>query len=213
MSDISTGLSKDLDTLLQVAEKECPEMHIISHSKNVAHYSRLIFEYLPEYEKTNWNNITAKQVFDAGMYHDIGKVFISKYYPTMLGKKKFDSTDRFCIQEHVAGGMIVLQILASLNDLSDINTLSYKLICDACLYHHERTDGSGYLKSSMENIPRIGLLVGVADCFSAGIEKRIYSDPKTAITVLNELKEQPLKQTYVNALERALMVHGVVKLS
>ncbi len=208
---LSHGLREDLDILIEIADRECPGMNLIVHSRNVGFYSRLIFEALPDYERKEWAGIKASQVYEAGKYHDIGKVFIAKFHPGMLDKVNFDSIDRFNVQEHITGGIVVLQIVTSINDITDIKTATYKLLMDACLYHHERTDGGGYLHAKGNGIPRIGSLVAVADCFSAGIEKRCYSDPKAMEEVLGELKESPLNQIYVNALEKGLMKNGLIK--
>ncbi len=198
-------IRQDLDLLILQADKECGSLNLKRHSENVARYSVLIFENLPDYEKKMWSGVDHAQIYDAGMFHDIGKAFMTKFRSGLLEKEKFDALDRFNIQEHVTAGVVILQaLIGTKTDYLEADTESFRLILDACLYHHERTDGSGYLKTTHESIPRIGELVAVADCFSAGIEKRIYSDDKSKQEMLKELKEMPLNQVYVNALERGL---------
>lgn len=208
---LSHDFIDDLNTLITKADRESPGVNLLAHSRNVGTYSKFIFENLPDYERKEWGNTNASQVYNAGKYHDIGKVFIESFHKGMLDKLKFDDIDRFNVQEHITGGTVILQAVASLNDITDINTSAYKMLMDACLYHHERTDGGGYLHVTGNSIPRIGSLVAVADCFSAGIEKRVYSDPKGMKEVLGELKELPLSQIYVNALEKALVVNRLIE--
>lgn len=195
----------DLDLMMTQADNESPALHLREHSENVAKYSLLIFDNLPEYEKIQWKDTSRTQIYDAGMYHDIGKAFIVRFRIGLLEKTVFTEIDRFNVQEHVTAGVVLLQMLiTNTSEITEANSKNYVLIRDACLYHHERTDGSGYLKTTHESIPKIGELVAVADSFSAGIEKRIYGNKKTWRQMLEELKVQPYNQIYVNALERGL---------
>ena len=195
--------------MIAQADRDSESLNLKEHSTNVAKYSLLIFDNLPLYEKKLWDNVTRTQVYDAGMYHDIGKAFLVRFRAGLLDKKTFSALDKLNVQEHTTAGVVLLQMLTGdTKHIDDAYSDSYHLIRDACLYHHERIDGSGYLGIMHESIPRIGELVSVADCFSAGTEKRCYHDGKSWHDVIAELKEMPLSQIYVNALERGLLKKG-----
>jgi hypothetical protein len=195
-----------LKNLMMIADNDAPLMNLVTHSENVRDYSVLIYRNLPEYERRLWIGIPEDAVADAGYYHDIGKAFLTRFYKGMMEKPKFDVIDRANIQEHVSCGVVLLQILVSQGNPDDAWADRFRLIADACLFHHERTDGSGYLKASPCRVPPIGELVAVADCFSAGIEHRHYEGGarKARKAVLSELKGMPLNLVYVAALERGL---------
>lgn len=203
---LSPSLTRDLDNLIVLADKESPLMNLGKHSRNVAIYARRMFEHLPAYERRNWGDVTPEEIFVAGKYHDIGKAFLAKYRRGMLDKGRFDEHDRFNVQEHVTFGYALLHILEEENNLEDrqFYERTYDLLGNAVMYHHERMDGSGYLGIRGEAIPRIGSFIAVADCFCAGIERRCYAEAKAYTDVLRELKVMPLNQLYVNALEMAL---------
>jgi len=215
--EISKGFLTDLDTLISLADEKNPGLCLQVHSDNVRRYSKIIYDNLPDYEKVSWKiqekddkgiinemMIPSEFVEKAGYYHDIGKTIVVKFHKGMLEKEIFTEYDKVNIREHTSFGVICLQIIASTNSLTDIDTPLFKLMSEACLYHHERIDGSGYLKMEGWNIPKIGNLIAVADCYSAGIEKRVYAEAKETEIMLRELKCMPLNQTYVNALERGL---------
>ena len=169
--EVKTGQKflNDLNDLISVAEIE-------AHSRNVAKYALMIYENLPAYEKQK-NEYKSEHIYHAGYYHDIGKAMIIKCFPEMLNKKAFDNTDRTIIKEHTHFGAVLLYWLASIEKY-DINEPLFNLLLNGCLYHHERRDGSGYLGLTEPHIPFIGNLIAVADCFSAGIEHRVYSEAK-----------------------------------
>ena len=144
--------------------------------------------------------------------------FLVRFRSGLLDKERFTALDKLTVQEHTTAGVVLLQMLVGENEehFPEASTIRYRLLVDSCLYHHERTDGSGYLKLPHGAIPRIGELVAVADSFSAGTEVRCYSGCKDYEEVIWELKESAYNQVYVNALEKGLnkLAHktGIVKL-
>jgi HD-GYP domain-containing protein (c-di-GMP phosphodiesterase class II) len=55
--------------------------------------------------------------------------------------------------------------------------------------HHERFDGSGYpQKLKGDEIPLIGRIAGIVDCYDAMITERSYAKPKSAYDAVRELK-------------------------
>lgn len=176
---------------------------LVLHSGNVEEFSVLIFKNLPSYELPKWKHVSELMVARAGRYHDIGKNFLNGFYEGLLSKPRFDDDDYARVKEHTFMGATLLACLNVNEEKNDrLDPLQFELIMDACLFHHERTDGSGYLHLS--SVPPIAELIAVADCFSAGTEKRVYSGAKSEIQLLTELREMPLNQIYVRALEKGL---------
>jgi HD-GYP domain-containing protein (c-di-GMP phosphodiesterase class II) len=55
--------------------------------------------------------------------------------------------------------------------------------------HHERFDGSGYPhKLKGDEIPLVGRIAGIVDCYDAMISERSYARPKSAYDAVRELK-------------------------
>ena len=194
-SGIPSVFYQDLDAIIS------NDRELLKHSYSVGGISKNIFLCLSDEEKQKFNGVTASDIELAGRYHDIGKTFINVFYPNLLKKEHWGDLDRVIIREHVLVGSCILYILAAQDEI-DVESPAFALIHDACLYHHERLDGTGYLR--VKQIPLIGQLVGVADCYAAGTEKRVYKDGNTPLSLIGELEEMSLNQTYVNALEKSL---------
>jgi hypothetical protein len=55
--------------------------------------------------------------------------------------------------------------------------------------HHERFDGSGYPhKLKGDEIPLVGRIAGIVDCYDAMISERCYAKPKSTYDAVRELK-------------------------
>ena len=64
-------------------------------------------------------------------------------------------------------------------------------IIPGVLYHHERMDGSGYPMGLKGNqIPLMGKIVGLADCFDAMTSERIYRDALGLDKALAEIESR-----------------------
>lgn len=200
---INEGYEKDENTwaLLNDLNGIVAFADIREHSENVAKYATMIYDNLPK----KYHKYPRDFIYLSGYYHDIGKVMILRCFPDMMEKESFDSFDRITIKEHIHFGAILLYWFASKMTLNyDLSGTLFHCLLDATLYHHERLDGSGYLGLKEEHIPFIGQLIGVADSFSAGIEKRVYSKPKEIRTMLNELLQCPLNRHFVKALKKGI---------
>ena len=107
-------------------------------------------------------------------WHDVGKLHYD--IPSYIWEKtgKLDEKEWVYVKQHPKYSMDMLGIL---------KTLGQGALC-----HHERFDGTGYpygLKG--EQIPKISLVVSVADCFSAMIHNRGYNVIKTNEEAAREL--------------------------
>jgi len=120
---------------------------------------------------------TLTSVGTGAMLVDIGKTGL----PTQLLKKSGKPTDAEwrLIYTHVDQG--VEQLRAAPNVDSRILTM--------IATHHERFDGSGYPhKLKGDEIPLVGRIAGIVDCYDAMISERCYAKPKSTYDAVRELK-------------------------
>ena len=125
-------------------------------------------------------------VLGAGaMLEDIGKILL----PSEILEKteKLTKQERIIVENHVQLGVNHLKIIDDLDDE----------ILNIVKYHHERYDGSGYPEQlKADQIPLMGQVAGLIDCFEAMISIRPYrSNPLTAEQALNEM-ETSLKDKF-----------------
>ena len=106
---------------------------------------------------------TIEDLGKAALFHDIGKMFISKSIlnkPSKLTDHEFDT-----IKLHSQLGHDCLRDILN----------QPKRICESVLYHHERYEGGGYPQSvSGDDIPIFSKIISVADVYDAIISKRVY---------------------------------------
>lgn len=127
--------------------------------------------------KLNLNNNMLEDICYAGLFHDIGKVFITN---DILRKNTELNKDEYSnIKNHVANG---LKILDSCN-FSNV-------VMNAIMYHHERWDGNGYpYRIPGKNTPIEGRILQIADAFSAMTVKRTYRNPLSIEDAILEIKK------------------------
>ncbi|KGK88695.1 hypothetical protein DP73_12400 [Desulfosporosinus sp. HMP52] len=128
-----------------------------THCVNVAFYAMLIAKWM------NLPKDEIKQVIQAGVLHDIGKVLIPN---EILNKRgKLLETEFEIMKNHTLLGYF------SIKDLTEINSS----IKDAVLSHHERSDGSGYPYGLLsKEIPLSAKIIAIADVYDAMTQDRIY---------------------------------------
>ncbi len=117
----------------------------------------------------------AKWVYEAGLLHDIGKLYISE--ELLVTRKVFSPQERQAMQLHVT---YTQGILKGYN-------YPHQLI-EACYQHHERLNGSGYpLGLKGDQISVGGRILAVADVFTALVTPRPYRNAlsvKQAIEIM-----------------------------
>jgi len=146
------------------------------HSERVAFISKWIAEHLAQTEQLEPEQV--HKIYLAGLLHDIGKIGIDEKLLCKAGQ--LTQRERNRLRMHPSIGA---NILASIKQMRDI--------IPGVLYHHERIDGSGYptgLKG--DQIPLMGKIVGLADCFDAMTSERVYRDPLTLEDALTELESR-----------------------
>ncbi len=144
--------------------------YLFTHSVNVALLCILMGRWLKcEHE-------TLKELGQAGLLHDIGKIFIDDSIlnkPGKLTDAEFEEVKKHTLQGY--------------NLLTQYKWIS-KNVANAALMHHERADGSGYpmgTKGYSKN--QCVSVVAVADVYDAVTSDRAYStkrSPYTAAEIL-----------------------------
>src|SRR5207302_5656747 len=103
-----------------------------------------------------------ERIYMAGILHDVGKIGVPESVLHKTGKLTVEEFDQ--MKKHPQIGA---RILADIKQVQDL--------IPGVLYHHERYDGKGYPTGlSGENIPLMGRLICVADCFDAMTSNRTY---------------------------------------
>lgn len=162
------SLSKEQLQLLYRLKTELSDTY--KHSIEVANYSVLLGKYI----KLTEEEIDKLQI--AGLFHDIGKLLISKDIinkPGDLTEEEFTE-----IKKHPIYSVKMLK-----NTGFDDN-----IIMNIILTHHERIDGTGYPNHLLkQNILKLTKILSIADSYSAITSDRIYDPKKNVSYAFSEL--------------------------
>lgn len=126
-----------------------------------------------------WLNMSAEDIDAltlAGLLHDVGKLATPEDILTKPGKL---SSDEFAIMKnHATDGYNFLKP-------RDMDAR----IKAACLFHHERCDGTGYpIGLTGDKIPAFAKIVSIADVYDAMTAKRVYRGPLCPFIVLRHME-------------------------
>lgn len=139
------------------------------HSERVAQYSLMLAKAI------NLSSTECKEIFYAGLVHDVGKIAIPKDIinkPGRLNDEEFN-----IIKSHPASGEKILR------QIEDMPYLSV-----GAKYHHERYDGSGYPNHVKgEEIPLLARIIAVADAYDAMTSQRSYRNTLNQTVVKQEI--------------------------
>lgn len=172
-----------------------------AHSFNVALIASIIGQWL------RFSDSDVKTLMLSGLLHDIGKVNIPDEIlnkPGKLTKEEFD-----IVKRHVNTGYELLKEQNIDNRIKE-----------ACLFHHEKCDGSGYpfgLKS--DKIPVFAKIISIADIYDAMTAARVYRKALCPFSVIAEMERlcfTSLDPTYALPFLRNVVssyIHTNVKLS
>lgn len=104
-------------------------------------------------------------IIKGALIHDIGKIGIRD--GTLLKKGRLSDSEYEATKRHVKNGIKIINDVRWLDDTHDI-----------ILYHHERYDGSGYLKGLKgTDIPINARIFAIADVFDSLTSARPYKKP------------------------------------
>lgn len=140
------------------------------HSTRVGYYSKLIAENL------GMNQDEVDNIYYIALLHDIGKIAIPD---KILNKPGRLTDEEFAVMKsHTTRGAKILK---------GISTIPH--IVEGAKSHHEKYDGSGYPEGLKgEEIPFVARIICCADCFDAMASKRVYKEPFSSETIINEFK-------------------------
>ncbi len=146
------------------------------HSERVAFISKWIAEHLVQ---AGWlDQEQVHKVYLAGLLHDIGKIGIDE--KLLCKVSRLTTRERNRLRKHPSIGANILSGIKQMRD-----------IIPGVLYHHERMDGSGYPTGLKDGeIPLMGKIVGLADCFDAMTSQRSYRDALTLEQALEEIESR-----------------------
>ncbi|MCM3130495.1 HD domain-containing protein (plasmid) [Paenibacillus urinalis] len=141
-----------------------------NHSVLMAHYS---------YKLAQIHDPKQSMLYYAGsLIHDLGKIAMGD--DILKGNGVLSTKDKACLSEHVQKG---IKLIESFELPSVINNIVE--------YHHERFDGSGYLKGLKgKQIPLSGRIAAISDTFSTIIGGRPYQSPLSAVSAIKIMEEE-----------------------
>ncbi|WP_162985720.1 HD-GYP domain-containing protein [Virgibacillus halodenitrificans] len=146
--------------------------YVFKHSLNVAIYSIGIAQELRVVESLLF------PLFKAALFHDIGKIFLSKDVINKNGRLTDEEYEH--IQLHSLYGFKYLKL----------NGILSQSILLPVLQHHERLDGSGYpSRTKGEELHLFAKIIAVADVFDALSTDRCYRKALTPHEALLILKK------------------------
>jgi len=118
-----------------------------------------------------------RELIKGAFVHDIGKIAIPD--AILLKPGKLDDDEFAIMKTHVSEGADIVREVKWLQKAQDV-----------VLYHHEKYDGSGYLKGLKgEAIPLMARIFAIVDVFDALSSKRPYKDPFPIEKTLSILQE------------------------
>jgi HD-GYP domain-containing protein (c-di-GMP phosphodiesterase class II) len=146
------------------------------HSERVGFISKWIAEHLAEDEGLDQEQI--QKIYLAGLLHDIGKIGIDEKLLCKTGRLTAKEKNR--LRMHPSIGANILSGIRQMRD-----------IIPGVLNHHERVDGKGYPAGLKGNqIPLMGKIVGLADCFDAMTSERVYRDTMSVDKAIAEIENR-----------------------
>ena len=156
------------------------------HSARVSYYSQKIAEKLGMSEEE------IRDIGYIGLMHDCGKLAIPGQILKKPGKLTEDEFE--VMKSHTTNGGDILSEFTAIESIKD-----------GALYHHERYDGTGYMKGLKgEEIPLVARIICVADAMDAMNSDRCYRDHLSKDVIISELENN--KGTQFDAKIAQIMI-------
>lgn len=166
-----TSINENRDIVDCISQIRKADEYTYTHSTNVALLCMLIGKWI------GYDANTIKQLVQAGLLHDIGKINISNDIlnkPEKLTDEEFDE-----IRKHPVHGYRIVKKFSQISDE----------VKKGILMHHEREDGSGYpMALKGEHISRFAKIIAVADIYDAMTSNRVYREKESPFSVLDLLE-------------------------
>jgi HD-GYP domain-containing protein (c-di-GMP phosphodiesterase class II) len=149
---------------------DAKDAYTCGHSERVALLSRRLAKEirLPDNQ--------VDRIYMAGLLHDVGKIGVPEAVLQKTGRLTPEEFEQ--MKKHPGVGA---RILADIKQVEDI--------IPGVLHHHERFDGKGYPAGlSGHNIPLMGRIICLADCFDAMTSNRTYRRALPLEVALSEIR-------------------------
>jgi HD-GYP domain-containing protein (c-di-GMP phosphodiesterase class II) len=149
---------------------DAKDTYTCGHSERVALLSRCLAQQIP------LDDHAVDRVYMAGLLHDVGKIGVPEAVLQKAGRLTPEEFEE--IKKHPAIGARILRDIRQIED-----------IIPGVLYHHERYDGKGYPAGlAGEEIPLLGRIICLADCFDAMTSSRTYRKALPLEVAMTEIK-------------------------
>ena len=177
--DIQKGKTENISAYEQISSTiyaltaaiNAKDSYTFDHSMHVSKYAVLLAREL------GLDHNEVRIVKEAGMLHDIGKIGISEYILQKEGpltKEEYET-----MKTHVTKSVEMIHFLPNMN-----------YVIPAVISHHERYDGKGYPRGiAGEEIPLLGRILTVCDCYDAIVSKRSYKEAYSKNYAIEELQK------------------------
>ncbi len=143
---------------------------------NSDHNYRVTFYSVRFAEALSVDQARTRSIIKGSFLHDIGKISIAD--SALLKRGKLTEEEFSLMRHHPLMGARIIKDVRWLEDANDV-----------VLYHHERWDGSGYLKGLKgESIPLNARLFCIADVFDALTSERPYKKAVTAAEAIATMR-------------------------
>ncbi len=167
------------------------------HSEEVTYLSMLVAREL------GYEGEQLEAVRISGLLHDVGKIAVPDQilrHPGKLGRDEWD-----IMQQHPVFGALIVKDVPHL-----------ERVIDGIKYHHEKWDGSGYPEKRVgEDIPEMGRLLAMGDCYSALTTDRPYRKGWKPEAALEEIErcagthfDPHLCAIFLDVMRRELEIGG-----
>lgn len=111
---------------------------------------------------TDYTQQEIESICKGAILHDVGKLYVKN---VILTKESFlTPEEKESMIQHTRLGFEAIQ--------AELTEEEYEIIKNICLYHHERTDGSGY--EGKKDLPIYVQMVAICDVFDALHSDRVY---------------------------------------
>jgi len=135
---------------------DAKDAYTCGHSERVALLSRHLAI------TAGMNDAQADRIYMAGLLHDVGKIGVPEAVLQKTGRLTPEEFEQ--IKKHPEIGARILRDIKQIADL-----------IPGVLHHHERIDGKGYpMGLAGDDIPMMGRIICLADCFDAMTSSRTY---------------------------------------
>ncbi len=149
---------------------DAKDAYTCGHSERVALLSR----HLAQHARLTDHEV--ERVYMAGLLHDVGKIGVPEAVLQKTGKLTPEEFEQ--IKKHPEIGARILQDIKQIRD-----------IIPGVLHHHERYDGKGYPAGlAGADIPLMGRIICLADCFDAMTSSRTYRKALPLEVALAEIR-------------------------